>query len=64
MKQALRAALDPAEGVAENAAGGWSRLRHSLRRDSLKTVHRTVFACVAGLSLRCRLFPSFPPKVK
>ena len=50
------------EGVAENAAGGWSRLRHSLRRDSLKTVHRTVFACVAGRSLRGRLSPSFLQK--
>ena len=24
IKQTLRAALEPAEGVAENAAGGWS----------------------------------------
>jgi len=45
------------ERVAENAEGGWNRLRHSLRRDSLKTVHRTVFVCVAGRSLRDWLSP-------
>ena len=54
----MRAALEPVEGVAENAAGGWSRLRHSLRRDSLKTVHWTVFACFAGRSLRGRPSPA------
>ena len=54
----MRAAPEPAEGVAENAEGGWSRLRHSLRRDSLKTVHWTVFACFAGRSLRGRPSPA------
>lgn len=53
----MRAAFEPAEGVAKNDEGGWSRLRHSLRRDSLKTVHWTVFACFAGRSLRGRPFP-------
>ena len=38
------------------------RLEPAQAQPSLKTVHRTVFACVAGRSLRGRLSPHFLQK--
>ena len=46
-------------GSVRPRSGLERRLRQSLRRDSLKTVHWTVFACDTGRSLRGRFPPLF-----